>query len=57
MQIFIQNRVIRRVLRSTERLSPPLFVRLLARFPLLSRIPARIVGMGFRPEHVTTHLD
>jgi hypothetical protein len=27
-------------------------VRLLARFPGLSRIPARLVGTGIRPEHV-----
>jgi hypothetical protein len=29
-------------------------VRLLNRYPLLRRIPARLVGMGFRPEHVRT---
>jgi hypothetical protein len=27
-------------------------VKLLTRFPWLRRIPARLVGMGFRPEHV-----
>jgi 2-polyprenyl-6-methoxyphenol hydroxylase-like FAD-dependent oxidoreductase len=30
----------------------PLALRLLQRFPILRRIPARVVGMGFRPEHV-----
>jgi hypothetical protein len=29
--------------------------RLLARFPVLQRIPGRLVGMGIRPEHVRTH--
>ena len=53
-QIFVQNRVIRRVLGSTEQIAPPLPVRLLARFPLLRRIPARLIGIGFRPEHVQT---
>jgi 2-polyprenyl-6-methoxyphenol hydroxylase-like FAD-dependent oxidoreductase len=54
MQLFVQNRVITRVLKSADRLSPPRFVRLLARFPLLRRIPARLIGIGFRPEHVRT---
>jgi 2-polyprenyl-6-methoxyphenol hydroxylase-like FAD-dependent oxidoreductase len=54
MQIVIQNRLISRILGSEERFSPPLPVRLLARFPLLSRIPARVIGLGFRPEHIGT---
>jgi 2-polyprenyl-6-methoxyphenol hydroxylase-like FAD-dependent oxidoreductase len=52
MQIFMQNRVIRRVLSSTGVLKPPLAIKLLARFPFLRRIPARLIGMGVRPEHV-----
>ena len=52
MQLFIQNRVIRRVLNSTDTLVTPLAVKLLARFPFLRRIPARLIGMGVRPEHV-----
>ena len=54
VQIFVQNRVITRVLSSVGQLSPPLPVRLLARFPFLRRIPARLIGIGFRPEHVKT---
>jgi hypothetical protein len=27
-------------------------VRLLQRFPMLQRIPGRLIGMGIRPEHV-----
>jgi 2-polyprenyl-6-methoxyphenol hydroxylase-like FAD-dependent oxidoreductase len=54
LQVFIQNRVITRVLGSADRLTPPRSVRLLARFPLLRRIPARLIGVGFRPEHVRT---
>ncbi|HXO87819.1 MAG TPA: FAD-dependent oxidoreductase [Candidatus Acidoferrales bacterium] len=30
----------------------PLLLRLMNRFPILSRIPARAIGMGLRPEHV-----
>ena len=32
--------------------APPWPLRLIGRYPLLQRIPARLVGMGFRPEHV-----
>lgn len=52
MQLFMQNRVIRRVLSSTEALAPPLAIKLLAWFPIVRRIPARLIGMGVRPEHV-----
>jgi 2-polyprenyl-6-methoxyphenol hydroxylase-like FAD-dependent oxidoreductase len=52
LQLFLQNRVIGQVLQSTEKLSPPLAVRLLGQWPLLRRIPARLIGIGFRPEHV-----
>jgi dipeptidase D len=54
MQLFVQNRVIKRVLESAERFPPPRSVRFLARFPVLRRIPARLIGIGFRPEHVRT---
>jgi 2-polyprenyl-6-methoxyphenol hydroxylase-like FAD-dependent oxidoreductase len=52
LQLFVQNRVIGQVLQGTGKLSPPLAVRLLAQWPLLRRIPARLIGLGFRPEHV-----
>ncbi|MGE0120893.1 MAG: FAD-dependent oxidoreductase [Dongiaceae bacterium] len=54
MQILVQNRVISRVLGRTEPLSPPWLVRLMARCPRLRRLPARLVGIGVRPEHVRT---
>jgi 2-polyprenyl-6-methoxyphenol hydroxylase-like FAD-dependent oxidoreductase len=53
-QLLVQNRVIRRVLSGAGKLTPPLPIRLLARFPVLGRIPARLIGIGFRPEHVKT---
>ena len=52
MQLFIQNRIIHRVLGSTDRLALPFAFELLARFPFMRRIPARLIGMGIRPEHV-----
>lgn len=54
VQLAVQNRVIRRVLNSTVPLQPPIVIRLMARFPVLRRIPARMIGLGVRPEHVRT---
>jgi 2-polyprenyl-6-methoxyphenol hydroxylase-like FAD-dependent oxidoreductase len=54
LQATIQNRVISRVLGSGAPASLPLVVRLLRDHPILRRIPARMVGLGFRPEHVKT---
>jgi 2-polyprenyl-6-methoxyphenol hydroxylase-like FAD-dependent oxidoreductase len=52
MQLFMQERVIGRVLAGSGPPRLPWPVRLMQRFPVLRRIPARLVGMGFRPEHV-----
>ena len=52
LQVLVQDRVIDRVLRGRKRLSLPWPLRLLQWFPLLRRIPAWIIGVGFRPEHV-----
>ena len=52
VQLAVQNRVIKQVLKDTDPLSPPSAIKLIAHFPLLRRIPARMIGLGFRPEHV-----
>lgn len=52
LQVLAQNRFAQPVLRSTKPLEVPWALRLLGRTPLLQRIPARIVGVGVRPEHV-----
>jgi 2-polyprenyl-6-methoxyphenol hydroxylase-like FAD-dependent oxidoreductase len=52
LQIAIQNRIIRRVLASAQPFKVPGIIRLMQRWPSLRRIPARIVGIGFRPEHI-----
>ena len=54
IQVFLQNRVISRALAAKGSLQVPLAIRLLARFPLLRRIPARLLGLGVRPEHALT---
>jgi 2-polyprenyl-6-methoxyphenol hydroxylase-like FAD-dependent oxidoreductase len=54
LQVQVQNRIIGRVLTSDHPLSVPWLIRLMQQWPVLRRIPARIVGVGFRPEHVRT---
>jgi 2-polyprenyl-6-methoxyphenol hydroxylase-like FAD-dependent oxidoreductase len=54
LQVIAQNRVIGRVIASQEKLTLAWPLKLLKRFPVLRRIPARLIGMGFRPEHVRT---
>ncbi|HZR57017.1 MAG TPA: FAD-dependent oxidoreductase [Terriglobales bacterium] len=54
-QVFAHKRFIRPALNAkTQTGRLPLPLRLLQRFPLLRRIPARVIGLGFRPEHVYT---
>ena len=55
-QVAIQRNVLAPVIggRRGERLALPLPVRMLRRYPILRRIPARLVGIGVRPEHVRT---
>jgi 2-polyprenyl-6-methoxyphenol hydroxylase-like FAD-dependent oxidoreductase len=52
LQVAVQNRVIGPNLDSTAAPEPPALLRLMQRFPVLQRIPARIVGLGVRREHV-----
>jgi 2-polyprenyl-6-methoxyphenol hydroxylase-like FAD-dependent oxidoreductase len=52
LQVQIQKRVISGVLGSTTEPDPPLPLRLIARFPSLARIPARLLGLGYRRERV-----
>jgi len=44
--------VIAPVLGGTKRVRPPLLLRLITAIPLLRRIPAYVIGIGVRPEHV-----
>jgi 2-polyprenyl-6-methoxyphenol hydroxylase-like FAD-dependent oxidoreductase len=54
LQVVVQNLVIRNVLQLQKQPRAPFLVKLLNWFPVLRRIPGRIIGMGFRPEHVRT---
>ena len=54
MQVAIQNHVVDPMLASGKTPQVPRIIRLAQRWPWLQRIPARIIGMGVRPEHVRT---
>ena len=54
MQVALQNNAIRRVLGSQQPLQLPWLLRILRRWPALRRIPARLIAVGFRPEHIRT---
>ena len=54
LQVVVQNLVIRNVLQLQKQPRAPFLVKLLNWFPVFRRIPGRIIGMGFRPEHVRT---
>jgi 2-polyprenyl-6-methoxyphenol hydroxylase-like FAD-dependent oxidoreductase len=53
-QVQVQKRVLGRVLGNTQQIAVPGFIQLFKRFPVLRRIPARLIGIGVRPEHVRT---
>jgi 2-polyprenyl-6-methoxyphenol hydroxylase-like FAD-dependent oxidoreductase len=53
LQILAQDRILSRALKAVAPIDKlPLLARLLNRFAVLRRIPARVIGIGFRPEHV-----
>jgi 2-polyprenyl-6-methoxyphenol hydroxylase-like FAD-dependent oxidoreductase len=54
MQLLVQKRIITTLLGRTEQVTLPLPLRLLNSVPWLRRLPARLVGLGVRPEHVRT---
>jgi 2-polyprenyl-6-methoxyphenol hydroxylase-like FAD-dependent oxidoreductase len=54
IQLIIQNRIIRRVLTHSQRPKAPRLAKLLNWIPILQRIPARVIGIGVRPEHIQT---
>ena len=54
MQVIVQNNLLSPALKSKERPKPPFVMRLVKWIPALRRIPARILVLGVRPEHVRT---
>ncbi|MHC2280296.1 2-polyprenyl-6-methoxyphenol hydroxylase-like FAD-dependent oxidoreductase [Bradyrhizobium diazoefficiens] len=53
MQVIVQNSIISGALQGGDRpLKVPLIVRLITALPWLQGIPARLIALGVRPEHV-----
>jgi hypothetical protein len=42
------------MLKADQRPKPAFIFKLLGIFPVLQRIPARLLGLGIRPEHIHT---
>ena len=57
LQLIVQNRIIAAALAEKGPLRPPLALRMIAATPGLRRIPARLIGLGVRPEHVSARLN
>ena len=55
LQVLIQNKFITPAIQAKNKHhSIPVFVKILQCFPILKRIPARLIGMGIRMEHIQT---
>jgi hypothetical protein len=54
IQLTMQNRIIGPALQSTRDPRPPWLFKLFDAFPMLRRIPARLLALGIQPEHVQT---
>ena len=52
VQLIVQDRFLKRTLEGNTPQKLPLALKLLQRWPLLRRIPARLVGIRLRPEHI-----
>ena len=53
MQLTMQNAVIAPVLASSGSIRAPMLVQMIAAIPGMNRLPARAIGLGVRPEHVS----
>lgn len=56
LQLAMQNTIIKRALDATAPLTPPLPLKALLATPYLNRLPARLIGLGIRPEHVSAEI-
>ena len=54
VQVLVQKRILDRVIGSDKPITAPWPLRLFNHVPWLRRLPARLVGIGVRPEHIRT---
>ncbi len=53
-QVFVQNRIISNVINESDTESIPFPLRVLQTVTLLQRLPAHVIGLGIRQEHIQT---
>lgn len=53
VQIFA-HRILRRILSTTDPITPPLALRILTRIPGFQQLVGRFIGMGLQPQHIKT---
>jgi len=56
VQVTIHRQFLSRMLGSNRPATLPWFMRLMVNVPFLRRLPARLIGVGIRPEHVRPEL-
>jgi 2-polyprenyl-6-methoxyphenol hydroxylase-like FAD-dependent oxidoreductase len=54
IQILAQDRIISKVLSGNQAIVVPDVIKLMQKWPQLQRLPARLIGIGVRPEHIKT---
>ena len=52
MQRAVHENILGPILGANAAMEAPFALRMLGRWPLLQRIPARIIGLGVRREHI-----
>lgn len=52
IQLMMRRDKRKRESREATRAGPPAFIRGIARWPVLAHVAGRLIGLGFRPEHV-----
>ncbi|WP_041803112.1 FAD-dependent oxidoreductase [Micavibrio aeruginosavorus] len=52
VQLFMQNRIFGPLVTRKDNSDFPVAMRMILRLPFLRLVTARIIGMGFRPEHI-----
>jgi 2-polyprenyl-6-methoxyphenol hydroxylase-like FAD-dependent oxidoreductase len=54
VQIFLHKHLLEPIFESPETIAPPVLMRIFEKLPRLRALPARMIGVGFRPEHIET---
>tara|TARA_R110000824_G_scaffold401771_1_gene615628 strand:- start:317094 stop:318320 length:1227 start_codon:yes stop_codon:yes gene_type:complete len=56
MQVYIHTHIMKPILATKGHIRAPWQLRLFDRFSILRRLPAYVIGVGVRPEHISTFI-